>query len=119
MDVVGQWITQRCDVDAASMLATATAFADYSNWANEEVGWTLGKLTFRRHLSARGFAATKGTHGQRLIAGLRLKGAVRQPTEAAACRPNEDAGVPEPADEELDQLISNMTKKAPERRATH
>jgi putative DNA primase/helicase len=83
MDVVGQWIAQRCDIDAAGKLATATAFADYSSWANEEIGWTVGKLTFRRHLSDRGFAALKGAHGQRLIAGLRLKGTSGHPTAQA------------------------------------
>ena len=84
MDVVGQWITQRCDLDPSSRLATATAFADYSAWANEEVGWNLGKLTFRRHLSDRGFAALKGAHGQRLIAGLRLKSTCARSTAPAA-----------------------------------
>jgi hypothetical protein len=60
----------------ASRLARPT---DYSQWAADEVGWELRKLTFRRHLSDRGFAAVKGTHGQRMIVGLRLK-----PTSASA-----------------------------------
>ena len=73
MDVVGQWITERCEVDRNASVPTSTAYSDYSRWADEEVGWTLKKLTFRRHLSDRGFAAAKGAHGQRMIAGLRLK----------------------------------------------
>jgi len=73
MDVVGQWITQRCEIETKANVVTSDAWADYSQWADEEVGWTLKKLTFRRHLSDRGFAAAKGTHGQRMIAGLRLK----------------------------------------------
>jgi putative DNA primase/helicase len=73
MDVVGQWIAQRCEIDPKASVVTGAAWADYSQWADDEVGWTLKKLTFRRHLSDRGFAAAKGTHGQRMIAGLRLK----------------------------------------------
>ena len=73
MDVVGQWIAQCCDVDANASVATGAAYHDYSLWAAEEVGWQLKKLTFRRHLADRGFAARKGAHGQRFIVGLCLK----------------------------------------------
>ena len=73
MDVVGQWIAQRCDVNATASVPTSEAFRDYSLWAAEEVGWELKKLSFRRHLADRGFAAKKGAHGQRVILGLRLK----------------------------------------------
>jgi putative DNA primase/helicase len=73
MDVVGQWIAERCELDPNATIATREAFADYSLWADEEVGWTLKKLTFRRHLSDRGFGAKKGSGGERMIRGLRLK----------------------------------------------
>ena len=73
MDVVGQWMQQHCEVDGHATIATSTAYNDYSLWANEEVGWALGKLKFRRHLGDRGFTPAKGTGGVRLIAGLRLK----------------------------------------------
>jgi len=73
MDVVGQWIADRCETDPHASIPTAQAFSDYSMWAREEVGWELSKLTFRRHLTDRGFAAAKGTGGVRLINGLRLK----------------------------------------------
>ena len=73
MDVVGQWISERCEQDAQASLTTSTAYADYSYWANEEVGWAMKKLTFRRHLTDRGFKAIKGNQGVRLIGGLRLR----------------------------------------------
>lgn len=75
MDVVGQWIAERCQIDPKASVSTGAAYSDYSQWAADEVGWELRKLTFRRHLSDRGFAAVKGTHGQRMIVGLRLKSA--------------------------------------------
>jgi hypothetical protein len=74
MDVVGQWLTERCEIDPIASIPTAQAFADYSTWAREEVGWEVSKLKFRRHLTDRGFAAAKGAGGVRLIKGLRLKG---------------------------------------------
>jgi putative DNA primase/helicase len=86
MDVVGQWITEHCELDPQASIATGAAHADYCRWADDEVGWTLKKLRFRRHLSDRGFAAVKGAHGQRMIAGLRLKspGASPAPTIGTA-----------------------------------
>jgi putative DNA primase/helicase len=73
MDVIGQWIEERCDVDPNARIPTGQAFHDYNAWAIEELGWTLNKLKFRRHLTDRGYAAAKGTGGIRLISGLRLK----------------------------------------------
>jgi putative DNA primase/helicase len=73
MDVIGQWLAERCESDPHASIPTAQAFQDYSTWAREEVGWELTKLRFRRHLTDRGFAAAKGAGGMRLITGLRLK----------------------------------------------
>jgi phage/plasmid-associated DNA primase len=73
MDVVGQWIDERCERDPNATVLTSVAYRDYAQWAADEVGWELKKLSFRRHLSDRGFGAEKGTHGQRMIRGLRLK----------------------------------------------
>jgi hypothetical protein len=73
MDVVGQWIAERCEREPHAKIPTAQAFQDCSTWAREEVGWELTKLRFRRHLTDRGFAAAKGAGGVRLITGLRLK----------------------------------------------
>jgi putative DNA primase/helicase len=73
MDVVGQWIAERCEIEPHASIPTGQAFSDYSTWANEELGWALTKLKFRRHLTDRGFAAAKGAGGLRLITGLRLK----------------------------------------------
>jgi putative DNA primase/helicase len=73
MDVVGQWIAERCEIEPQATVTTSLAHEDYTRWANEEVGWTLTKLRFRRHLSDRGFSPAKGTGGVRLIKGLRLK----------------------------------------------
>jgi hypothetical protein len=64
------------------------AYNDYSQWAEEEVGWALKKLTFRRHLSDRGFGTAKGAHGQRAIRGLRLK------TTGASAQTATDVGKP-------------------------
>jgi putative DNA primase/helicase len=73
MDVVGQWLQERCELDPHATITTSAAYIDYSSWANEEVGWALSKLKFRRHLGDRGFTPAKGTGGVRLIAGLRVR----------------------------------------------
>jgi putative DNA primase/helicase len=119
MDVVGQWIAQRCEVDANASVPTNIAYSDYSQWAADEVGWELRKLTFRRHLSDRGFAAAKGTHGQRMIAGLRLKSAqsvsgsnvIGKLDDGRVVR---DDGIgEEPLDEKVDELLAAASGGTP------
>ena len=41
MDVVGQWIAERCDVLPTASVATNEAYDDYFRWASDEVGWHL------------------------------------------------------------------------------
>jgi putative DNA primase/helicase len=76
MDVVRQWIDDRCILDPQATVPTGIAYDDYVRWALEEIGWAFKKLTFRRNLKDRGFGAGTGTGGQRLIRGLRLKSPV-------------------------------------------
>jgi putative DNA primase/helicase len=73
MDIVGDWLSDRCELDAHAAVPTATAYADYVGWAQAETGWALKQLKFRRNLTDRGFKGKKGTGGQRLIEGLKLK----------------------------------------------
>jgi putative DNA primase/helicase len=73
MDVVAQWIDERCDLVREATIPTGVAYAGYTLWAEGEIGWALSKLKFRRTLTERGFGLDKGTAGQRLVRGLRLK----------------------------------------------
>jgi hypothetical protein len=73
MDVVEQWIDERCDIDPRATVPSSLAYDDYVRWTQREIGWTLTQLRFARTLTGRGFRRDKGTAGQRLIRGLRLK----------------------------------------------
>jgi putative DNA primase/helicase len=75
MDVVGQWLEERCVCEPSASVPSRLAYLDYAAWAQMETGWTLSRLRWRRNLSDRGFGPEKGTHGRRDIAGLRLKSA--------------------------------------------
>ena len=109
MDVVGQWIDERCERDPHSTVPTSYAYTNYSQWALDEVGWELKKLTFRRHLSDRGFPAEKGTHGQRMIRGLRMKTtAVTPATQTAA-----DVGEQTVVDDTLEERIKKPLATPP------
>jgi putative DNA primase/helicase len=105
MDVVGQWIAERCEVDPKANVPTSHACYDYSQWAADEVGWEFKKLTFRRHLLDRGFSAEKGTHGQRMIRGLRLK-SITPTTQTAA-------DVSEQTDNTLEEQVKNLLATPP------
>jgi putative DNA primase/helicase len=89
MDVVRQWIDDRCDVDQQATVPTGTAYRDYVHWAQAEIGWELSGLKFRRNLTERGFGPRKGTAGQRLIVGLRLKQPTPLLSAASATRPRQ------------------------------
>jgi putative DNA primase/helicase len=73
MDVVGQWIEECCVRDSNASVVTGQAYGNYSTWSSREIGWTLHVQRWRRNLSERGYLPAKGTHGQRMILGLRLK----------------------------------------------
>jgi putative DNA primase/helicase len=75
MDVVGQWLEERCVREPSASVPSRLAYFDYLAWAQEETVWTLSRLRWRRNLSDRGFGPEKGSHGRRDIAGLRLKSA--------------------------------------------
>jgi putative DNA primase/helicase len=101
MDVVGQWIAERCEIDPHARVPTAQAYGDYFNWAREELGWELTKLKFRRHLTDRGFGLAKGAGGKRLITGLRLKPSSPPPSAVIGIRDDGeliyDNTIPDPA----------------------
>jgi putative DNA primase/helicase len=74
MDVIGQWLEERCECAPSAAVPSSLAYRDYHIWGEAEIGWTFPALKFRRLLSDRGFGAKK-SHGQRQIVGLRLKSA--------------------------------------------
>jgi putative DNA primase/helicase len=79
MDVVGQWLEERCVRDPNTNTPSSTAYFNYKLWADCEIGWFLSQIRWRRNLSDRGFEAGRGSHGQRVIKGLRLKSASNPP----------------------------------------
>jgi putative DNA primase/helicase len=73
MDLIGQWIEERCDRDAHACTPTSALHADYEQWASGEIGWSISTLKFGRNLADRGFKGRKGTGGRRMVIGLKLK----------------------------------------------
>jgi putative DNA primase/helicase len=77
MDLVGQWIDERCELDAGACTPSSRLYNDYAQWAPNEVGWAIKRPRFGRDLAARGFKPKKGTNGRREVCGLRLKDGIR------------------------------------------
>jgi P4 family phage/plasmid primase-like protien len=73
MDVIRQWIDDRCIVGPQKTIPSGAAYFDYEQWARDEIGWAFTRVKFRRNLIDRGFAAEKGAKGQRMVQGLTLK----------------------------------------------
>ena len=120
MDVVGQWIAQRCEVAPNASVPTGDAYRDYFQWAADEVGWEIRKLSFRRHLGDRGFGSRKGAQGQRFIVGLRLKSVPMHPHgRSNPCTAPVDGGIvrddgigeDEASDVELNTEIARLLQR--------
>ena len=45
MDVVGQWLADRCELQEHATVRTNVAYADYAQWATSEIGWVLSPLS--------------------------------------------------------------------------
>ena len=73
MDIIGDWIDEKCVREPAAVTATATLHTDYSFFVQREMGKALSGRRFGRELAERGFRKEKGTGGERMTRGLRLK----------------------------------------------
>jgi putative DNA primase/helicase len=82
MDLVGQWLEERCERDDGARVPTGQLHADYTGWALGKIRWTLSVFQFGRDLADRGFGDKKGAGGRRMTRGLRLK-----PTAGPFSRP--------------------------------
>jgi hypothetical protein len=54
MDIVGQWIDERCILDPTAAVQTSALHADYESYAREEFGFAMTAVRFGRDLSDRG-----------------------------------------------------------------
>jgi putative DNA primase/helicase len=56
MDVIGQWIAERCEVDANALARTSTLYLDFKTWSEEEFSRNvMTVVAFGRKLNDRGF----------------------------------------------------------------
>ena len=72
MDLIGQWLDERCVVDGPSEISTATAYLDYSGWALTNAGYVPSIAKFGRDMRERGFKKMKRHGGQRVLVGFKL-----------------------------------------------
>ena len=85
MDILGDWLTERCIVNPAlGYTSTGDLYDSYSKFCYKEKVKALNKRAFGRKLSERGFSKKKGTGGTRGFQGIRLKGS----------RPSSSARIP-------------------------
>jgi putative DNA primase/helicase len=75
MDIVGQWIEERCEPNARATDFTvgALAYGDYERWAKSEGLPPLGRRKFGQELRSRGFLQAES--GDRRFRGLKLRSA--------------------------------------------
>jgi putative DNA primase/helicase len=59
MDIVGQWIEERCEVDASAKTTSAELYGDFELWAQTEIGFTMTAVAFGRDLAERGHEKIK------------------------------------------------------------
>jgi putative DNA primase/helicase len=73
MDIIGQWIEERCVLDPAAKTTASSLHTSYKYWAESEVGFSISVNKFGRELHSRRFEKCK-VEGVRGVRGLRLRG---------------------------------------------
>lgn len=91
MDIIGRWIEEQCIRDAASKVATAALYADYADWARDEIGFSISVIQFGRDLASRGFEKVRLDSSTKGVRGLRLRNDFAAQFEAAT-RPSRRGG---------------------------
>ncbi len=59
MDIIGQWIDDRCCTGADFYTGATELFDDYKRWAEANIGWAFKQTAFGRQLTDRGFNKRK------------------------------------------------------------
>lgn len=72
MDVIGQWITDRCETGADLKVKAGNLFADYRVWTTMNKHFTVNQREFKQRLIERGFTALPRTNQGYFYQGLRL-----------------------------------------------
>ena len=62
MDVIGRFIEDRCVQGSDKQKPTATLYAGYEHWCDNEKEKPIGKTEFGRRLGERGFAEIRIGH---------------------------------------------------------
>jgi putative DNA primase/helicase len=75
MDVLGDFLAERCVADARASMAAAELFDAYADWALKARENVLSKRTFGQQLAERGFKPTR-SRTERAWLGLRLRTAM-------------------------------------------
>jgi putative DNA primase/helicase len=59
-DIIGQWLLERCVVDAKATIASSVLYADYANWCKSNGHLASSQTLLGRRLSERGFGKRTG-----------------------------------------------------------
>tara|TARA_B100000315_G_scaffold247568_1_gene276428 strand:- start:76 stop:672 length:597 start_codon:yes stop_codon:yes gene_type:complete len=72
MDVLGDWIDDRCVIDPAAVIPVGDLFRDYREWCEAEGGKAYSNQWFGRTLESKGFSSEK-LKGLRCRRGIKLR----------------------------------------------
>ena len=72
MDVLGDWIDERCIRDPGAVTPVADLYRNYREWCEDEGGKAYSSRWFGRALESKGFSGAKH-QGRRTRGGIRLK----------------------------------------------
>jgi putative DNA primase/helicase len=75
MDVLGDWLAERCVADPAAVTPFRELYEDYTEWCKAQGELALGQRSFGNRLTERGYPATLMADGKtRARRGVRLRG---------------------------------------------
>ena len=81
MDVVGQWLEEKCIEEPDAGAGSSVLYRDYTNWCESNGERPMKQRDLGRRLLERGFTKSRSTGGRYIYSGLRLSSEPSEPSE--------------------------------------
>jgi putative DNA primase/helicase len=72
MDVIGQWLEERCIIDPTATTQSRELHENYRQWSGAEIGFAVSPKKFSQALIERGFKPVEKVLSSTMNRGLRL-----------------------------------------------
>jgi len=98
VDILQEWLEQRCVPDPKAVTLIADLYEDYKAWCEERDETPVSKRKFSQQLSEKGYETVVATHNKKAKRGLRLRN--DNDNDTSLFSPDDDNGGNEPVNDD-------------------